>query len=125
MGRKFLKKEASAMSCPLCKPAPAAHLWREREKVLASLRARGTAFDNPVDVNSEGTSVKGGLVPDIPVERDITDASPLGDRSEFLLGLVLSHIQGDPIPTGSRSMSQSTPLPAWQEPLPMLIILQE
>ena len=35
MGRKFLKKEASAMSCPLCKPAPAAHLWREREKTLA------------------------------------------------------------------------------------------
>lgn len=29
-------------------------LAREREKVLASLRARGTAFDNPVDVNSEG-----------------------------------------------------------------------
>ena len=23
------------MSCPLCKPAPAAHLWREREKTLA------------------------------------------------------------------------------------------
>ena len=29
-------------------------LAREREEVLASLRARGTAFDNPVDVNSEG-----------------------------------------------------------------------
>lgn len=77
------------------------------------------------DVNSEGTSVKGGLAPDIPVEDNVLDSYPLGDTSEFLLGLVLSHIQGDPIPTSSRTMSQSVQLPAWQEPLPMLIILQE
>ena len=77
------------------------------------------------DVNSEGTSVKGGLVPDIPIEDNVLDSYPLGDTSEFLLGLVLHGMQNLSTPAGSRSMSQSVQLPAWQEPLPMLIILQE
>ena len=76
-------------------------------------------------MNSEGTSVKGGLVPDIPIEDNVLDSYPLGDTSEFLLGLVLHGMQNLSTPAGSRSMSQSVQLPAWQEPLPMLIILQE
>lgn len=77
------------------------------------------------DVNSEGTSVKGGLEPDIPISEDISSAAPLGDPSEFLLGCVLYGIENVPLPMSSRAASTFTRLPAGQEPLPMLILPQD
>ena len=77
------------------------------------------------DVNSEGTSVKGGLLPDIPLDEDISSSAALGDESEYLLSMVLAAIRNLPTSIGSRSTSPFTRLPETQKPLPMLIIPQE